>query len=134
METSINPFENLRITKDSTAIAEEEVEQQPNAMVEDKIQVETVSLQDDSPTRAPSPLSYVEMTRKKSPVTSSSSEDETFERTVKRVGRKSHKETRAEEAKRQKMKGSQSTIEMSISRNTRNRLPKGGATPSSANK
>jgi hypothetical protein len=74
------------------------------------------------------------MTRKKTPEISGSSEDETTERPLKRVGRKSHREAREEEAERQKMQGSQATIEMSIGRNTRTRPPKGGAAPTPTSK
>lgn len=55
-----------------------------------------------------------------------SSEDETFERPLKRTGRKTLKETREEEAERLKSLGSQATIEMSLGRNTRTRPAKGG--------
>jgi len=59
-------------------------------------------------------------------------EDETYERKMKKAGRKSHKEKREEEAKRLKTQGSQATIEMTIGRNTRPRPSKGGLnTPSS---
>jgi hypothetical protein len=66
------------------------------------------------------------MTKKKSQENFGSSEEETFERPTKRVGRKSHKEAREEEVKRQKTQGSQPTIEVSIRRNSRTRPPKGG--------
>ena len=77
--------------------------------------------------------SYAEIAKKKPPKNFESSEDESFKRPSKRVGRKSHKETR-EEAERQKMQGIQSTIEMSIGRNTRTRPPKGGPTHSNPSK
>jgi hypothetical protein len=78
--------------------------------------------------------SYAEIAKKKPPKNFESSEDESFERPSKRPGRKSHKEAREEEAKRKKMQGSQSTIEVSIGRNTRTRPPKGGPTHSNTNK
>jgi len=65
------------------------------------------------------------MTRKKTLEISGSSEGETTERPSKRVGRKTRREAKEEEAKRQKMQGSQATIEMSIGRNTRTKPPKG---------
>lgn len=78
---------------------------------------------------SPSNPSYVEVTRKKAIESSGSSEDETYERPSKRVGRKSCKEMREEEAERLKTQGSQATIEMSIGRNTRPRPSKGGLNP-----
>ena len=78
---------------------------------------------------SPSNPSYAEFKRKKPVDSSGSSEDEIYERPLKRAGRKSHKEVREEEAKRLKTQGSQSTIEMSIGRNTRARPPKGGSHP-----
>jgi hypothetical protein len=66
------------------------------------------------------------MTKKKPPENSRSSKEETFERPMKRAGRKSHKEAKGEEVKRQKMQGSQPTIEMSIGKNSRTKPPKGG--------
>ena len=75
---------------------------------------------------SPSNPSYAEITKKNLADNSYSSEDETFERPSKRAGRKSYKEVREEEAERLKMQGSQPKIEMSIRRNTRARLPKGG--------
>ena len=70
------------------------------------------------------------LTKKKPPESSNSSEDETFERPSKKVGRKSLTEAREEEAEKQKMQGSQATIEMSISRNTRARPSEGDPPPS----
>jgi hypothetical protein len=75
--------------------------------------------------------SYAEITKKKHVDSAGSSEDETFERSSKRAGRKSRKELREEEAERLKVQGSQSTIEMSMGRNTRSRPTKGGPSPSS---
>jgi hypothetical protein len=90
--------------------------------------------QSGSPLGNSSSPSYAEMIKKKPLETSGSSEEESFERPSKRAGRKSHKEAREEEAERQKMQGSQSTIEMSIGRNTRTRPPKGGPTHSNPSK
>ena len=59
---------------------------------------------------------------------SGSSEDESIERSLKK-GRKSHKTVREEEAESMKMQGSQPTLEMSISRNTRSGPSKGGPPP-----
>jgi hypothetical protein len=58
-------------------------------------------------------------------------EDDSFERPSKREGTKSHKEAREEEAERQKIQGSQPTIDMSIGRNTITRPLKGGPPHSS---
>lgn len=76
-------------------------------MEENKRQKESVQIA--SPKGASSSPTYVDMTRKKTPKISGSSEDETSKRPLKRVGRKSHKEAREEEAERQKMQGSQAT-------------------------
>ena len=73
------------------------------------------------------------MIRKKPPDSSISSDHETFERPSKNAGRKSLKEAREEEAEMQKMHGSQTTLEMSIGRNTRARPPKGGLSTSIPN-
>ena len=63
---------------------------------------------------SPSNPSYAEVAKKKAIESSGSSEDETYERPFKRVGRKSRKEMREEEVERLKTQGSQATIEMSI--------------------
>jgi hypothetical protein len=78
---------------------------------------------------SPTNPSYAEIARKKPVESSESSEDETFERPLKKAGRKSRKEKREEEAERYKTQGSQSTIEMSIGRNIRARPSKGGPNP-----
>lgn len=80
----------------------------------------------------PSP-SYADIGRNKVHESPSSSQDEIFERLAKRVGRKSPRESREGEAERKKTQGSQPTIEMSTSRSTRTRPPKGGGptTPNS---
>jgi len=88
-----------------------------------------------SPTVAISPLSYAEMIEKKTLIDSpGSSEENSFERSTKKAGRKSRKEIKEEEAERLKMQGSQSTIEMSLGRNIRARPTKGGPTPSFSRK
>jgi hypothetical protein len=134
-ETTNNPFEILSTPEEpSLAPAAEEAGQQPTPIVKDKSPEESSPLQVGSSGGVPSPPSYAEMTRKKSPEISGSSKDETFERPSKRAGRKSHREAREEEAERQKMQGIQPTIEMSIGRNTRNKPPKGGSAPPSASK
>ena len=84
-----------------------------------------------APQGSPPNPSYAEITRPKQPESAGSSEDETLERPTKRAGRKSRKELREEEAERLKVQGNQSTIEMSIGKNTRSRPPKGGPSPSS---
>jgi carbamate kinase len=76
--------------------------------------------QSDSPIRIFSSPSYIEIIKKKPLENFGSSEDESFERPTKRAGRKYHKE----EAERQKMKASQSTIEMSIGINNRTSPPR----------
>ena len=62
-----------------------------------------------------------------------SSKEKYLERSSKK-GRKSLKKVQEEEIERLKMQGSQATIEMSISRNTRARPSKGGPLPSGNNK
>lgn len=103
-------------------------------MKENKRQEETVPLQSETPKGVSSSPTYADMTRKKTPKISGSSEDETTMRPSKRVGRKTHREAREEEAERKKMQGSQATIEISIGGNTRARPPKGGAAPTLASK
>jgi len=75
---------------------------------------------------SPSIPSYADITKKKVAEPSNSSEEEIYERPSKRADRKPHKVVREEEAKCLKMQGSQSTIEMTIGRNTRERPSKGG--------
>jgi len=60
------------------------------------------------------------------PYPSDSSEEDIYERPTKKAGRKTHKAAREEEAECLKMEGSESTIEMTIGRNTRGRSIKGG--------
>ena len=62
-----------------------------------------------------------------------SSDEESLERSSKK-GHKSLKKVRDEEEERLNMEGSQTTIEMSISRNTKARPSKGGPPPSVNNK
>ena len=62
------------------------------------------------------------------------SDEDTFEQSSKKIGRKSRKEIREEEAEHLKKQGSQATIEMTLGRSKRNRPHKGGATPSGTGK
>lgn len=79
---------------------------------------------------SPSSPTYADIAKKKPAISSESSEEELYERPLKRPGRKSRKEKREEEAERFKTQGSQSTIEMTIGRSNRPRTSKGGSTPS----
>jgi hypothetical protein len=81
------------------------------------------------PQGSPSNPTYADVTRKKPAESSDSSEEENYEQPTRKVGRKSRREAREEEAERLKTQGSQPTIEMSIVRNSRNRPPKGGSHP-----
>ena len=86
----------------------------------------------NSPVGVNSPPSYADVLKKKSVESLGSlGEDELFS---KKVGRKTQKEIREEEAERLKMQGSQATLEMSNGRNKRNIPPKGGQTPSASGK
>ena len=87
-----------------------------------------------SPTGVTSSPSYAKILKNKQVDASSSSEEYSIEQITKKVGRKSRKEAREEEAERLKMQGSQATIEMSICRSKRNRPLKGGPTPSFSGK
>ena len=87
-----------------------------------------------SPSRLSSSPSYIEILKKKVVDSSGSSNDDSFEHSSKKTGRKSRKEIREEEAERLKMQGSQATIEMTLGKSKRNRPLKGGATPSSTGK
>ena len=73
---------------------------------------------------------YAEMAKKKKTIDNSGSSDEDPLGKSSKKGRKSLKMVREEEVERLKMQGSQSTLEMSIGRNTRARPAKGGPTPS----
>jgi hypothetical protein len=127
-EASKNPFEILSNPPEISDPMIEELEQQ---ILSPTIGKNNVEIHSGSPIGASSSPSYADIIKKKPPEISGSSEDESFERPSKRAGRKSHKEAREEEAERQKMQGSQPTIEMSIGRNTRTRPPKGGPPHSS---
>ena len=81
----------------------------------------------------PSP-SYAEIIKKKPVDSFGSFEEKSIEKISKKVGMKSQKEGREEEAERLKMQGSQSTIEMSLGRSKRTRPPKGVITPSLSGK
>eukprot|EP00253_Pinus_taeda_P024339 PITA_24339 len=88
-----------------------------------------VTIQIEASQGSPRNPTYAEVTKKKAVESSESSEEELLERPLKRSGRKSRKEKREEEAKRLKAQGSQSTIEMTIGRNSKPRSSKGGSTP-----
>jgi hypothetical protein len=127
-EQEINPKE-IEIPQDNHTGATNENQEQteaPSLNKEKGAEIQAVASQG-------SPLnpSYAEITRPKQIESAGSSEDETFECPTKRAGRKSRKELREEEAERLKVQGNQSTIEMSIGKNTRSRPPKGGPSPSS---
>jgi len=66
------------------------------------------------------------MTKRKPPELSISFEDVLFEKSSKKQGRKSNKEVREEEAEKQKMQGSQATIESSLIKGTRSRNNQAG--------
>jgi hypothetical protein len=126
--------------KDATPKELENTQNNPaGATQENQVQTEApplnkeggAAIQVEASQGSPPNPSYAEITRKKQVDSSGSSEDETFERPSKRAGRKSRKELREEEAERLKVQGSQSTIEMSIGRNTRSRPTKGGPSPPS---
>jgi len=127
-EQEINPKE-IEIQQNNqagTAIENQEQPEAPSLNKDKEAEIQVVASQG-------SPLnpSYAEITRPKQTESAGSSEDETLERPTKRAGRKSRKELREEEAERLKVQGNQSTIEMSIGKNTRSRPPKGGPSPSS---
>ena len=126
-EESLNPFETLNSLDDPSVSVDKE--QRPLFLAIKEVNEEIIPAQLDSPARGSSP-SYVDMTRKKPLESSGSSKDETFERPSKKVGRKSLKEAREEEAERQKIEGSETTLKMSIGRNTRAMPPKGGLSTS----
>ena len=69
------------------------------------------------------------MAKKKKPMDNSGSSDEYSIKRSSKIGRKSLKKVREEEAKRLKMQGSQATIDMSIAGNTKARPSKGGPLP-----
>ena len=89
--------------------------------------------QNTSPNDIKSSPSYAEITKKKPVDNSSSSDEDSIEKTSKK-GRKSRKYVREEEAERLKMQGIHPTIEMSMGRSKRNRSQKGVTTPSLLNK
>ena len=78
--------------------------------------------------------SYAEITKKKLVDSSGSSDEDSIEQLSKKSGRKSRKEARVEEADKQNMWGSQSTIEMSFGISKRNWPSKGVITPSLSSK
>ena len=83
-----------------------------------------------SPSRLSSSPSYAKVLKEKLVDSSGSSDEDSIEQSSKKVGRKSRKEIREEEAVRLKMQGCQATIEMSLGRSKKNIPQKGGATPS----
>eukprot|EP00253_Pinus_taeda_P028094 PITA_28094 len=127
-ETEVNPKDVEKDQANQAILSQENEEQEdtsiPNKEVEEVIQREINLGSPLNPT-------YAEIIKKKPIESSSSSEDEVYERQSKKAGRKSRKEKREEEAERLKTQGSQATIEMTIGRNTRPRTSKGGPTPSS---
>lgn len=128
-ETEVNPKDADKDQANQPILNQENEEQEdtsiPNKEVEEVIQREINQGSPLNPT-------YAEIIKKKPIESSSSSEDEVYERHAKKSGRKSRKEKREEEAERLKTQGSQATIEMTIGRNTRPRSSKGGlTTPSS---
>ena len=74
-----------------------------------------------SPPRLSSSPPYTEILKKKVVDSFGSSDEDSFEQSSKKSGRKSRKEIRGEEAKHLKMQGSQATIEMSLGRSKRNK-------------
>lgn len=148
--TSTNPFAVLNPPEDQNQpeLEEEEVQQyieqiadaeinsgsqEQTGLATSEIPCVDANLQEThgSPASAISPLSYAEMIKKKKLIDNlGSSEEDSFERSTKKAGRKSPKEIREEEAERLKMQGSQSTIKISLGINTRARPTKGGPTPS----
>ena len=133
-ETTCEP---MHAENQETRLAQEECEEGEINQEQGKIETsdspspkETFS----SPPSSPHPQkdlnsspSYVDMTKRKPPELSISSEDILFERSSKKQGRKSNKEIREEEAEKQKMQGSQATIESSINKGTRNRNNRAGS-------
>lgn len=113
---------------------ESDTEQQANPSLIKEGNEGASTTQNDFPGRGSLPSSYVDMIINKPLELTGSLEEDTFERPSKRAGRKSLKEAREEEAERQKMQGSQSTLEMSISRNTRAWPPKRGLSSTTLNK
>ena len=116
--SSQNNFEVLSIPGDQVPLVleEGEINQSQNQTSEEV----TGSVETDLtiPKEGHSPT-YLDMAKKKIPMNNSSSHDEDpLERSSKKV-RKFHKMVREEEVERLKIQGSQDTIEMSISRNTR---------------
>ena len=121
-----NPFESLRVIEVNTELAIEEIEHQPHSLIAKKEVVE-----------APHPRSlagifcspsYAKVERKKPLESLWSLEDESIERSFKKVGRKSYREAQEEEAERKKMQRIQATIKMTMGRNTRKIPPEGGST------
>jgi hypothetical protein len=123
-EKSSNNKESRQIKPTTTAPENLDQSAPPNSNKENE---EMAHL--EVPQGSPSNPSYADVTRKKPAESSDSSEEENYEQPTRKVGRKSRREAREEEAERLKTQGSQPTIEMSIGRNSRNRPPKGGSHP-----
>ena len=132
VEVSSNPFEILNTLEDPFVPVNDR-DQQPLSIVIEETKAGIILAHLGSPARVSSPF-YTNMMKKKPLESFGSSEDETFKRPSKKAGRKSLREAREEEAKRRKMQGSQTTLEMSIGRNTRARPPKGGLSNSIPNR
>lgn len=127
MEDKI-PFESL--TPPSEPL---ETEQEDPPQLNDSAFQAPGNTSNPNPSNNSSP-SYADIIKQKKKKTynAGSSDDETFERPSKRARRRSNKEAKEEESERQKTLGSQATIEMTLGRNTRPRVPKGGGpTPTS---
>jgi len=117
-----NPFKSLKPPPDPPETEREDLPQLNNT---DTLEPSNNPNLTPSNTSSPSYADIIKQ-KKKNTENTGSSDDETFERPTKKVGRRSNKETREEESERQKTLGSQATIEMTFGRNTRPRVPKGG--------
>ena len=146
---SSNPFIALCLVEDQTPLVLEEGEMLPSKVIiidsaknNGDIEIPVPNpcvvpiLQENlnSPANPSSSPSYAEILKKKMVNFSGSFDEDTFEQSSKKGGRKSRKEIREEEAECLKMQGSQATIEMSMGRGKRNRSQKGGSTPSGIGK
>jgi hypothetical protein len=133
IESTLNPFDPLNSQEEPPATALD-LDQQASPPALEEINSGALPTQPENQVEGSSSPSYTDMIRKKPLEMSGSSEDDTFERLVKKEGRKSLKEAREEEAERHKMQGNQPTLKMSIGRNTRARPPKGGPSSSHPSK
>ena len=107
-ESPSNNFKTL-CTLEDPQVSTKDRDQQPLFTAIEEVNVGILLDHLGSLARVYSP-SYVDMIRNKPLESSGSSEDETFERHLKKAGRKYLKEAREEEAKRQKMQGIQTTL------------------------